>query len=422
MLMFPTKCSFWSTNLSLLTCLNDIPESRSTKVISRVNHKYYGSNHSTTTCIRGGGLISKAKYAKDDRLGFLDVINEDRANGLKVNEISCPCFNKSHELDHHDVGVGDDYDDVDASIWGTLMKDDEGSFYRQPFVIRCYEIGPDKSITLETLISLLQEAGINHVKSLGLTREDEFTASPVMSLFNLVWIICHIHVHVYKPSFWGNKVEVDAWSALHKNSLRRDWIVRDYRTKQIIAKTTSKWMLMKMETRKFSKMPEEVRREWAIIDSSRYAFENQDVDHHNGIEKSSMPTDGTADLIVSGFTPRWQDMDGNMHVNYTKYIRWIMESVPMGLSRSHISTSITLEYRRECRQDDVCECLTSVKPLTNLNRSMDITRAIDIESTHLLRRQTDKADIVRAKITWRSKTKALNNEKSTVQEVHSKHD
>ncbi|GAB2248851.1 hypothetical protein Droror1_Dr00012210 [Drosera rotundifolia] len=399
MLMFPTKCSFWSTNLSLLTCLNDIPESQSTKVMSRVNHKYYGSSHSTTACIRGGGLMSKAKYAKDVRHGFLDVINEERAKRLKVNEISHSCFKKSRESDHHDVDVGDDNDDGDTSISGMLMKDDEGSFYRQPFVIRCYEIEPDKSITLETLISLLQEAGINHMKSLGLTRALEFAASPAMSLFNLAWVICHIHVHVYRPSFWGNKVEVDTWSALHKNSLRRDWIVHDYRTKQIIAKAASKWILMKMETRKISKMPEEVRREWAVIDSSRYAFESQDDDNHNGIEKFSMPTDGTVDWIVSGFI-----------------------SVPMGVSKSHIITSITLEYRRECRQDDVCECLTSIRPLTNLNGSMDITRAIDNESTHLLRRQTDEADVVRAKITWRSKTKVLNNEKSTVQEVHSKHD
>ncbi|KAJ6764250.1 ACYL-[ACYL-CARRIER-PROTEIN] HYDROLASE [Salix koriyanagi] len=40
--------------------------------------------------------------------------------------------------------------------------------YRQTFSIRSYEIGPDKTATMETLMNLLQETALNHVTSSGL--------------------------------------------------------------------------------------------------------------------------------------------------------------------------------------------------------------------------------------------------------------
>ncbi|CAI0379733.1 unnamed protein product [Linum tenue] len=40
--------------------------------------------------------------------------------------------------------------------------------YRQSFIISYYEIGPDKTATMETLINLLQETALNHVSSSGI--------------------------------------------------------------------------------------------------------------------------------------------------------------------------------------------------------------------------------------------------------------
>lgn len=69
--------------------------------------------------------------------------------------------------------------------------------------------------------------------------------------------------------------------------------------------------------------------------------------------------------------------------------------------------NITLEYRRECRQSNVLESLTSInKPyaLTNNNITQNEDEDDDqIECTSLLRMETTHAEIVRATSLWHLK-------------------
>jgi fatty acyl-ACP thioesterase B len=65
-------------------------------------------------------------------------------------------------------------------------------------------------------------------------------------------------------------------------------------------------------------------------------------------------------------------------------------------------TSMTLEYRRECRQSNLLESLTSTSEDSNSGSS---NRKAGMEYTHLLRMQSDKAEIVRARTEWKSKLK-----------------
>lgn len=78
----------------------------------------------------------------------------------------------------------------------------------------------------------------------------------------------------------------------------------------------------------------------------------------------------------------------------------------MNVLEDYNLTSMTLEYRRECRQSHLLESLTSMKESeveTNLV-SASSCRA-DLGSIHLLRMQEDRAEIVRARAEWRLKGK-----------------
>lgn len=71
--------------------------------------------------------------------GSLDMIN-----GKKVNGVYVPNSVKHKE----------DRDVKERSMIGSFVED--MFVYRQTFVIRSYEIGPDKTATMETLMNLLQ--------------------------------------------------------------------------------------------------------------------------------------------------------------------------------------------------------------------------------------------------------------------------
>ncbi|MCD7454508.1 hypothetical protein HAX54_025129 [Datura stramonium] len=117
---------------------------------------------------------------------------------------------------------------------------DDWFVYRQSFVIRSYEIGPDKTATMETIMNLLQETALNHVASSGVG-SNGFGATRQMSLRKLIWVVTRIHIQVEQYSSWGDVVEIDTWvDAAGKNGMRRDWIIRDSNTHNIITKATSR--------------------------------------------------------------------------------------------------------------------------------------------------------------------------------------
>ncbi|MFS7945044.1 putative oleoyl-[acyl-carrier-protein] hydrolase [Helianthus anomalus] len=241
--------------------------------------------------------------------------------------------------------------DMDPFGLGRIVQD--GLVFRQNFSIRSYEIGADRTASIETLMNHLQETALNHVKSAGLLG-DGFGSTPEMCKKNLFWVVTKMQVIVDRYPTWGDVVQVDTWVAPNgKNGMRRDWLLRDYKTGEILTRASSNWVMMNKETRRLSKIPDEVRGE----------IEHYFVDAPPVVEddsrKLSKLDESTADYVRDGLIPRWSDLDVNQHVNNVKYIGWILESAPQVVEKYELAR-ITLEYRRECRKDSVLKSLTSV--------------------------------------------------------------
>ncbi|CAN6902673.1 unnamed protein product [Brassica oleracea var. botrytis] len=276
---------------------------------------------------------------------------------------------------------------------GRIVQD--GLVFRQNFSIRSYEIGADRSASIETVMNHLQETALNHVKSAGLL-ENGFGSTPEMFKKNLIWVVARMQVVVDKYPTWGDVVEVDTWvSQSGKNGMRRDWLVRDCNTGEIVTRASSLWVMMNKLTRRLSKIPEEVRGEIEPY------FVNSDPVIAEDSRKLTKLDDKTADYVRSGLTPSWSDLDVNQHVNNVKYIGWILESAPAGMLESQKLKSMTLEYRRECGRDSVLQSLTAVSGCDVGN----LGTAGEVECQHLLRLQ-DGAEVVRGRTEWSSKIEA----------------
>lgn len=120
--------------------------------------------------------------------------------------------------------------------------------------------------------------------------------------------------------FRGDVVEIDTWvAASGKNGMRRDWMIRDCSTGKIITRATrwmnlslrqelllpqfffswytcSNWVMMNRETRKLSKLPEQVREEVKPFYLERRVFFDGSCDN----EKIEKLTEDTAENIKSG--------------------------------------------------------------------------------------------------------------------------
>ncbi|XP_027359893.1 palmitoyl-acyl carrier protein thioesterase, chloroplastic-like [Abrus precatorius] len=284
----------------------------------------------------------------------------------------------------------------DPFLLGVFVEDK--FVYRQSFIVRSYEIGPDKTVTIYALMNFLQETAINNVTSYGVSGNN-FATTREMDRHTLIWVANRIQIQVQKYSKWGDKIDVDTWfHFVGKNGMRRDSIIRDHCTKEIIARATSTWAMMNKETRRLSKLPESVKQELFPFRYDRHAISSEEID----CQKIHKLTDDTAETIRSGMTVRRNDMDANQHVNNVKYISWILESVPREVLDDYDITSMTLEFRRECTQSSVLESMTS--PSCNVisdSNNSSVERKHDLQYTHLLRLQDNKAELVRGRTKWR---------------------
>lgn len=90
----------------------------------------------------------------------IDTINGSKVNGINVGEVAPVMRNKNRESTKESC--------VDAPLHAVLLgRFVEDQFvYRQTFIIRSYEIGPDKTATMETLMNLLQVGSWFFAKSI----------------------------------------------------------------------------------------------------------------------------------------------------------------------------------------------------------------------------------------------------------------
>lgn len=274
---------------------------------------------------------------------------------------------------------------------GRIVQD--GLVFRQNFSIRSYEIGADRTASIETLMNHLQETALNHVKTAGLL-VDGFGSTPEMSKRNLIWVVTKMQILVDRYPSWGDVVQVDTWvCGSGKNGMRRDWHVRDLKTGETLTRASSVWVMMNKHTRRLSKLPEEVRGEIEpfFLNSPPVVAEDD--------RKLPKLDECTADFVRSGLTPRWHDLDVNQHVNNVKYIGWILESAPLPILETHELSAITLEYRRECGRDSVLQSLTALSGNSVVD---DLENSAEVECQHLLRLESG-GEIVRARTEWRPK-------------------
>jgi len=234
----------------------------------------------------------------------------------------------------------------------------DGFSYKENFTIRCYEVGVNRTATIEAVANLLQEVACNHVHSVGFST-DGFATTPTMMKQHLIWVAARMHIEVYKYPAWGDVVEIETWGQTEgKIGTKRDWIIKDATTDNIIGRATSTWVMMNQDTRRLARVTDDVRDEYMIHcpKSPRLAFPEENNNSSKKIPKLEDP----AQHSRSGLMPRRSDLDMNQHVNNVTYIGWVLESMPQETLDTHELEMITLDYRRECNKADIVESLTSL--------------------------------------------------------------
>lgn len=290
---------------------------------------------------------------------------------------------------------------------GSLTED--GLSYKESFIVRCYEVGINKTATVETIANLLQEVGCNHAQSVGFST-DGFATTLTMRKLHLIWVTARMHIEIYRYPAWSDVVEIETWCQSEgRIGTRRDWILKDYATGEVIGRATSKWVMMNQDTRRLQKVTDDVRDEYLVFcpKTLRLAFPEE----NNASLKKIVKLEDPAEHSKLGLVPRRADLDMNQHVNNVTYIGWVLESIPQEVIDDYELGTITLDYRRECQHDDIVDSLTSPEldedgsVLQTTNGSPNPVKDGDEsrQFLHLLRLSGDGLEINRGRTEWRKK-------------------
>uniref|UniRef100_A0A2N9ID53 Acyl-[acyl-carrier-protein] hydrolase n=1 Tax=Fagus sylvatica TaxID=28930 RepID=A0A2N9ID53_FAGSY len=277
---------------------------------NRDNHNR-DQNKQKLNNIRINGTSSRPSNTKADH-----ILSQTAGVATTFNSITSVAGNGYITTEELRQNIPTKKQSVDTHRQGLIIEGGVG--YRQTVVIRSYE-----------------ETALNHVWMSGLL-SNGFGATHGMVRNNLIWVVSRMQVQVDHYPIWGEVMEIDTWvGASGKNGMRRDWLIRSQATGHVFARATSTWVMMNQQTRRLSKMPEEVRAEvtpWFI-------------------EKQAIKEDCPEKI------PKRSDLDMNHHVNNVKYVRWMLETIPDEILESHKLSTIILEYRRECGNSDIVQSL-----------------------------------------------------------------
>ncbi|KAI3525049.1 hypothetical protein L1887_03720 [Cichorium endivia] len=275
---------------------------------------------------------------------------------------------------------------------GRMFQD--GSIFREKICIRVYEVGPDQTASVETLMNHFLEIAISHMKRIGLMH-DRF-GSEEMSKENLMWVVAKIQMVVDRYPTWGDIVQIDTWkSACGKNGLSCNLTFSDCKTGEILVRASSIWVMMNKKTRKLSKFPNEVRAK----------LEQYFVDTPPMIEQDtrtwSKKEEKFDENVCKGLTPRWSDLDINYHVNHVKYVGLALESVPKTIMENYEIHSMTLQYYQECTKDSVLRSVTSILA----NDNVRVANVDVVDCCHLLQFEIGGGggSIMKGRTRWRLK-------------------
>ncbi|KAJ4780581.1 Acyl-[acyl-carrier-protein] hydrolase [Rhynchospora pubera] len=275
--------------------------------------------------------------------------------------------------------------------------ENDKTVYKESFIIRSSQVGVNKTATVETIASLLQETACNRGICLGWLA-DGFPIPPTMRKHGLTWVTSRVHIEMYKYPAWGDVVEIELWSEPDgRIATRLDSIIRNLSTGEVIGRSTRKLLMMNKDTRKLQKITREVRDEILApcTNSPRYVFAEENNQSLKKISKLNKP----ADYSHLGLKPRRADLDMNNHVNNVTYYSWLLQGIPQDIVDTHEVEAITIEYRQECQYGDSIDSLVSTEvDIESLNPISEGR----LQFLHLLQFSGTDHETNRGRTVWRN--------------------
>lgn len=211
--------------------------------------------------------------------------------------------------------------------------EEKKSIWTDQYQVGWYDTDINKTASLAAICNYLQETAWHHADHLdfGLRKGDEF---------EYIWALVRLLVKMAKFPSWTDTVQVKTW---HRGTeglfAMRDFEILDASGSRIGC-ATSQWFILDPISR---------RPQQAVVDREIMKLTRHDPVMQEQPEKVLIS--GPVEFL-STEKARFAEIDMYRHVNNTRYVEWILNSIPPEIHRTNVISSFTIEFLHETRLGD----------------------------------------------------------------------
>ncbi|NLP12217.1 hypothetical protein GX408_17600 [bacterium] len=234
--------------------------------------------------------------------------------------------------------------------------------------ITSYHINRTGEASLPFLFWYMQEIAWEHAHELGFgfdhLRQDR-----------LFWVLARLHVKLKRRPRWTEKITLDTWSRGTDGFFAyRDYLFRDSARQEIITATSS-WLVLDLDRRRIQRLSQ----------LKNFPEYQESLLGANPEKVESAATENIPEFTAVHFN----DIDINQHINSGRYLERIDNTYTPEFQYKHILKEIAVNFIKEGMPEDLIAVRKQL--LSSQEHLCSVTR------------QSDGADLIRARLMWEEK-------------------
>lgn len=237
------------------------------------------------------------------------------------------------------------------------------SKYRKTFQIPYYESDKNRKATTLSILKYLGETSGAHTDSLGFNVEN-------LKKTNYGWMLNRWKVRIDRYPNVNEVITIETWSSgIDRFYATREFIIYDEESLEI-GRASTVWIFIDMLKKRPVRIPIDFVEKIKPIDERTF---NEFYDFKKDIIAKS----------YIDFHVRRSDIDYNNHVNNTKYLSWMLETIPEYIYENYMLHEFEIIYKKETIYGNtIMAGCNELKCLTDDAEFSHVIMDNDIKETH----------------------------------------
>lgn len=213
--------------------------------------------------------------------------------------------------------------------------------FKKEYEVRLEDLGKGNAATDVAIMKMLEEIAERNSYEVGFGLEN-------LAETNKAWLLLDWKVEIIKRPKYKENVSIETWST----KMERCYGYRDFevynKEKELIARGTSKWVMIDIEKRRPIRINEEDAAKYAVYDKGYSVFED-DIAKMDEMSEDELK-------FVKKYEVQRRDIDVNQHMNNIAYLELAYEALPYDVYDENEFKNVRITYKKEVKYGDIVNC------------------------------------------------------------------